>query len=177
MTEQEKFEFARVINETGLVLRRYFYQCLFLGEEDEFLPALTPPQVEMIVTIHSQGSMTVKQLAQVLCVKAPSVSARVERLVEMGLLTREENPADRREVLVRISPKESAFIGELERRKFQAGVALIEKMGPEHAQMWQAVCGRIQEVLDGTGYGEKSGCAHGVAAPAASGSSTSQQAG
>jgi DNA-binding MarR family transcriptional regulator len=177
LTENEKFELARVINDTGLVLRRYFYQCLFAADEEECLPALTPPQVEMIVAIHSQGSMTVKQLAQVLCVKAPSVSTRVERLVEMGLLTREENPADRREVLVRISPKESAFIGELERRKFQAGVDLIEKLGMDHALMWQAVCNRIQEVLDGTGYGGKKECARGAAAPDASESKTTEHAG
>ena len=149
MTEEEKRALSREINATGLVLRRYFYQHLFVGVEDECLPALTPAQVEMIVEIHSRGSMTVKQLAQVLCVKAPSVSTRVERLVELGLLTREENPADRREVLVRISPKAAELIAELENRKFQAGVALIDKMGPEHARMWQSVCARIQEVLDG----------------------------
>lgn len=148
MTENEKLELSRIINATGLVLRRYFYQRLFVGGEDESLPSLTPPQVEMIIAIHSQGSMSVKQLAQVLCVKAPSVSTRVERLVEMGLLTREENPADRREVLVKVSPKESALIKELEKRKLQAGVELIERMGPEHAHMWQAVCKRIEEVLD-----------------------------
>jgi DNA-binding MarR family transcriptional regulator len=121
VTEREKLELSRVINATGLVLRRYFYRRLFVGGEDESLPALTPPQVEMIVAIHAQGSMSVKQLAQVLCVKAPSASTRVERLVEMGLLTREENPADRREVLVKISPKESALIHTLEKRKLQAG--------------------------------------------------------
>lgn len=159
MTEDDKTALAREINATGLVLRRYFYQHLFQGGEDEFLPALTPPQVEMIIAIHAQGSMTVKQLAQVLCVKAPSVSTRVERLVELGMLTREENPADRREVLIRISPKEAEFIGELEKRKCQAGVELLERMGPEHARMWQAVCMRIQEVLDGTNDKEKeSGC-------------------
>jgi len=117
----------------------------------------------MIVAIHSQGSMTVKQLAQVLCVKAPSVSTRVERLVEMGMLTREENPADRREVLVRISPKESAFIGELERRNFRAGVALIEKMGSKYARQWQGVCRRIDEVLgvgEATAGGKPTSAAH-----------------
>ena len=150
LIENEKLELARIINETGMALRRYFCHCLFAGTEDECLPALTPPQVEMIIAIHSQGSMTVKELARVLCVKAPTVSTRVERLVELGLLTREENPADRREVLVRISPKDAELIEELQRRKLQAGVALIDRMGPEYARMWQSVCTRIQEVLDRT---------------------------
>jgi len=159
MTEAEKLELSRTINATGLILRRYMYLCLFADEEDESLPALTPPQIEMIVAIHSHGSITVKQLAQVLCVKAPTVSARVDKLVEMGLLTREANPADRREVFVRVSPKESEFIRELERRKLQAGVALVEKMGPEHARMWRTVCERINTVLGTMGYGDNC-CGH-----------------
>jgi DNA-binding MarR family transcriptional regulator len=148
MTEDEQMELARAINASGLVLRRYFYQYLFTEGEDECLPALTPPQVEMMIAIHTQGSMTVKQLAQELCVKAPSVSTRVERLVELGLLTREENPADRREVLVRISSKAAEVITELQRRKFQAGVDLVQKIGSKHARMWLEVCTRIQAVLD-----------------------------
>jgi DNA-binding MarR family transcriptional regulator len=153
MTEDEKFALVRVINATGLVLRRYFYQCLFVNGDDELLPALTPPQAEMVIAIHTNGSLTVKQLSQALGAKAPSVSARVERLVEMGLLTREENPADRREVIVRIAPKEARFIKELEKRNFRAGVELIERMGPEHARMWQAVSVRIGTVLGNMGYG------------------------
>jgi predicted transcriptional regulator len=39
--------------------------------------------------------MTVKQLTQALYVKAPAVSMMVNRLVELGILTRQENPADR----------------------------------------------------------------------------------
>ena len=112
----------------------------------------------MIAAIHSHGSMTVKQLAQVLCVKAPTVSARVDRLVELGMLTREANPADRREVLVRISPKESEFIRELEKRKLRAGVELIELIGPDHAHMWRSVCERISTVLGNMGYGDQGCC-------------------
>ncbi len=158
MKQAEKIELARAVNATGVVLRRYFYQHVFSGGDDEALPALTPPQVEMIMAIHSNGSMTVKQLARVLCVKAPSVSARVERLVELGMLTREENPADRREVLIRISPKHAEFIQELDRRKLRAGIELVERMGPRHARMWREVCQRIEEVLGGAPDAEAKNC-------------------
>ena len=153
MDYQEKLELARFINETGLSLRRYFYTSIFQDGEDESIPALTPPQVEMIIAIHAHGRVTVKQLAQVLCVKAPSVSNRVDRLVEMGILTREENPADRREVMIRISPEHTQCIEEVERRKFQAAMELIDKIGPEHARMWRSVFQRIDEVLENAGYG------------------------
>ncbi len=170
-------ELAKAINASGMLLRRYFYLSMFPAEEDDFLPALTPPQVEMIIAIHSQGSTTVKQLAQLLCVKAPSVSTRVERLVEMGILTREENPADRREVLVRISPKESVLIEELQKRKLQAGLELVERIGPEHAQKWHDVCVRIGQVLDGAGCRQKKQCSPDADVPRAPGKSSIRQAG
>ena len=153
MNEQEKLELAHMLSETGFSLRRYFHTSIFQEGDDESIPVLTPPQMEMIIAIHAHRRMTVKQLAQALFVKAPSVSNRVDRLVEMGILTREENPADRREVLIRISPGHTQCIEEVERRRFQAAMKLIDKIGPEHARMWRAVLQRIDEVLENAEYG------------------------
>jgi len=71
----------------------------------------------------------------------------VDRLVEVGILVRTENPADRREVLVRISPSQEPRLHELERRHLQAAVGLLNKLGPKHARMWSEVCRRIQDIL------------------------------
>jgi len=92
--------------------------------------------------------MTIKQLTQALCVKAPAASTMVDRLVEMGIITREENPADRREVQVRVSPKQESLIQEIERRHLQITMDLFDKIGLEYARMWGALCRRIQEILD-----------------------------
>ena len=145
----EKWELARLVSRTEHLLHRQRIRRMLADENADSFPALTPPQVHMLFTIREHGSMTIKQLAQALCVKAPAASTMVERLVEMGILTREENPADRREVFVRISPKEESLIREMERRHLQLTLDLFDKIGLEYARTWGDLCKRIQEVLGG----------------------------
>ena len=145
----EKWELARIINRTEHLLHHQHMKRVFASLDPEPMPMLTPQQVHMIMTVREHGQMTIKQLTQALHVKAPAVSMMVERLVEQGILTREENPTDRREVLVRVSPKEESKIQEMERRHLQLTVDLFDKIGLEYARKWGEVCGRIQEVLAG----------------------------
>jgi len=149
MNKAQKLELARLIHATEHLLHRY---CVsqFYAETSTSSPcaqALTFHQVGMLMAIHERDCMTIKQLTQELHVKAPAVSAMVDRLVEMGLLTRTENPDDRREVLVRLSPVHSKQMEEMEQRKLQAFVRLVEKVGDEHANAWGKLGIRIQEVL------------------------------
>lgn len=145
---EEKLELARVVMATERLLHRVKTQRCLSGDSGESLPALTPQQVQMVIAVHEGGCMTLRQLTEVLHVKAPAASTMVERLVELGLLTREENPKDRREVLVRIAPVHVPRIQEIEQRHLQSLMDLFERMGMEHARMWGTVCGRIRACLE-----------------------------
>lgn len=148
MTENDKrWEQARVIHATEHMLKRHYFRGVLADAHSASWPALTPAQMHMIMTVHLGGSMTLKQLTQALGVKAPAASAMVERLVELGLLTREENPTDRREVLVRVSAKEELIIHEMERRLLGTSVDLLTRLGPEYSSKWHDLCIRIQAVL------------------------------
>jgi DNA-binding MarR family transcriptional regulator len=145
----EKLEMARVVSKTHHLLHRLRMKQAIADVDTDSMPALTLPQVNMVMTVRDQGPMTIKQITQVLRVKAPAASAMVERLVELGMLTRRENPADRREVLVEVSPEHELKIQEMERRHLQLAVELFDKIGMEDARTWARVCGRIQEALNG----------------------------
>ena len=147
MEFEEKMELARTIKTTEHLFHRYRIRQMLVEGKGDCPHALTPPQFHMVMTIHEHESMTIKQLTQALGVKAPAASAMVERLVEMGLLTRAENPVDRREVLVRVSADEDAHIDELERGYLQMIVDLCEKIGDDHARLWGSLSKRLQEVL------------------------------
>lgn len=147
LTEQEKREMARVILATGHQLHRYHMQRMLAEVDEEAFRKLTPPQCHMIMTVRERGTATIKELTRALRVKAPAASTMVERLVEMGILTREENPEDRREVLIRVSPSEDAFIEALDNLGLQSSLLLIEKLGPVYARMWYEVSRHLQEVL------------------------------
>jgi len=145
---EEKLELARVVMATEKLLRRLSMQRCIDSSPDECMPALTPHQVQMIMAVHEGGSMTILQLTEVLHVKAPAASAMVDRLVELGLLTRDENPKDRREVMVRIAPAHVSRIQELEQRHLQAMMDLFERIGMDYARMWGSVCTRIRACVD-----------------------------
>jgi DNA-binding MarR family transcriptional regulator len=145
----EKWALARTIYETGYLLHQVHIKRAFAGMDPDSIPALTPPQVHMLMTVREHGCMTIKQLTKVLLVKAPAVSVMVDRLVDMGILTREENPADRREVLVRVGQKEESIIQKMEQLHLQVTVDICEKIGLEDARIWGSLCTRIQKALKG----------------------------
>jgi DNA-binding MarR family transcriptional regulator len=144
----EKFELARLVARTQGILFRLRMRKTIPDEKHCDQLALTPQQCHMVMCVHEQGSMTVRQLTQALYVNAPAVSIMVERLVELGVLTREENPKDRREVIVRLSPDHCSRIEEIEQKYLQTVLDLFEKIGIDSARMWGSVCQRIQNVFE-----------------------------
>lgn len=145
--EIERWEMTRVIHKMDHLMHRYYCNRLNSDVVPDLLPELTPPQINMLMAIRESGSVTIKQLTHILKVKAPSASTMVDRLVEMGILTREENPADRREVLVRISPEMSVRIEQLERLVLVSLAEVLDRLGPKHSRMWYEVAGRLIDIM------------------------------
>lgn len=108
---------------------------------------LTMPQWHMMVAVRGFGSPSLKELAHALDVTAPSASAMVDRLVEMGMLTREPSQVDRREVVVALSDKGHAMAGRMEDEILETLSGVLERLGPEYASKWCEVFERIQHVL------------------------------
>ena len=145
--DTEKLELARVVNQTQHLLHHAFLRGVFSELDAHNLPVLTPAQVHMVMTVRKHGEVTLKQLASALHVKAPAASTMLERLVEMGILTRDENPTDRREVLVRVSAKDESHMRAMERRHLQFAMELIDKIGMKDARVWAGLCRRIDAAL------------------------------
>ena len=76
---------------------------------------ISQTQFLVLVAIHAYRRCTMSTLATNLHVSLPAASGIVTRLVRSGYVVRAEDPADRRQVVVRLSSKGDAFI-----REFQA---------------------------------------------------------
>ncbi len=98
--------------------------------------------------VKTRGQVSITELAELLNVSAPSASTMVERLVERGVLVRKPDPADRRKVIVTVSPDMVAIAEQIEKEIFGAFVDLVNKVGPDVADDWCQVLDRITEVLD-----------------------------
>ncbi len=105
-------------------------------------------QMRVLKLVKTKQQVSITELAELLSVSAPSASTMVERLVEKGVLVREPDPADRRKVIVTVSPDMVAITEQIEKEIFGAFVDLVEKVGPEFAEDWARTVNRISAVLE-----------------------------
>lgn len=108
---------------------------------------LTFRQCNAMMVIREEGAITIKRLAQFLGVSPPSASAMVDRLVEMGMLEREQSRVDRREVEIRISQEGETGIRLLESQILSTVTDLLARLGPDYARQWSEVYARIRAII------------------------------
>ena len=66
---------------------------------------LTIAQLKSLIFVHSEGTTNFKTLATVMRVTPPNVTGIIDRLVEQGLVSREENPDNRRMQILKVTDK------------------------------------------------------------------------
>jgi len=77
----------------------------------EFLEiAITMPQAKLLYLLGAVGELHMSDLVIRLGVSLSTISGLVDRVVDHGLATRREDPADRRQVVVALTPAGSEFI-------------------------------------------------------------------
>ncbi|MBW2364655.1 MAG: MarR family transcriptional regulator [Deltaproteobacteria bacterium] len=108
---------------------------------------LTLVQHMTVMAIDENGPLTIKSLAAILGVSSPSASAMVDKLVEKGILTREQSQEDRRQVIVRISPEAAKKIERIKQIALRSIVDLVNKVGPETTRKWCEVLEEIRVVI------------------------------
>ena len=77
----------------------------------EFLEiAVTMPQAKLLYLLGASGDLHMSELVTRLRVSLSTVSGLVDRIVEAGLASRREDTADRRQVVVGLTPAGITFI-------------------------------------------------------------------
>jgi DNA-binding MarR family transcriptional regulator len=74
---------------------------------------LTFPQIIVLYVLEAQGAQSISRLAEVTRLSAPAASQMVDRLVDGGYLSRQEDPSDRRVRVVAIRGKGTRFLAQL----------------------------------------------------------------
>jgi DNA-binding MarR family transcriptional regulator len=158
MTDPQVLEQARIIFRTGKMIRDRVIRAHTITQQELEAEGiccdLSVAQMQVVLATRERGELTVSELAHMGGVSPPSASAMVERLVEKGILVREQSREDRRKVLVQVSPEAEKFIGRAEEGMLQIFVELVEKIGPDTASRWVEVLKRVEEVI-GADNGEE----------------------
>src|SRR5215472_13751973 len=87
--------------QAALAAQKQISHCLFSGNIPEWVHLeLSMGQLKALMTLATREAMTVSGLAETLNVGKPMASILVDRLVQLGLVERTEDPEDRRRTLV-----------------------------------------------------------------------------
>ena len=152
MTPSDRaYEQARTIHDTiGLLKRRsatWHTMRRAIQQGQSLCQELTCAQMNCLMLVRDLGQATIKQLAEAMHVSPPSASMMVDRMVDMGILLREQRREDRREVVVRPSAKVLPEIEAAEKEFLQWIVELLTQLGPEYAEQWTNVYTRLRDLL------------------------------
>lgn len=120
-------------------------QRLALSHAPEFVEIdVTMPQAKVLYLLAGGGELHMAELVQRLGVSLSTVSGLVDRVVDHGLVVRREDPADRRQVVVSLTPAGAAFIDrfrELNSRQLRDLLAWLDDDGLGHVRDALAVLG------------------------------------
>ena len=90
--------------------------------------ALTLPQFRTLVVLSGHGEMNLNRLAEILHVNSSSAMRMADRLLAMGLVTRRENPDNRRHTLIGTTPEGLAIVRNVTTRRRREIKKIVARM-------------------------------------------------
>lgn len=124
-----------------LYMRRSVRDMQALLREQE----LSMPQMGALHFLRAEGAQTVSAIAEHLGLSLAATSHLIDRLVQRDLLTRTEDPSDRRQKRIALSEEGVAFVGRINRRATTAFDELLAGLPPELRQRFE---NDVREVLE-----------------------------
>ena len=101
------------------------------SQEDWVSLSLTRAQLRVLMLLHQDGPAAVGQVANHIGVTLPSVTATVDRLVSQGLVSRQDDPNDRRRVINHLTPAGTTLIERLQEGRRARLVVALERLNDE----------------------------------------------
>jgi DNA-binding MarR family transcriptional regulator len=89
---------------------------------------LTIAQLKSLFLIAHHGNMNLKRLAEELGVTSSNVTGIVDRLVRQGLVTRQEDPNDRRMLQLQVTDKGEAILASLREQTVSSMSEVLARM-------------------------------------------------
>lgn len=115
----------------------------FLAEVD-----LTPEHWRVLALLHEQPGMGAGAIAKGAVLPSASVTRHVDRLVERGLVVRKVDPADRRRVVLALSPRGSDVAERLLAEERAVEETIAAGLGAERFKALSRDLGMLPHVLD-----------------------------
>ncbi len=96
---------------------------------------ITVSQMEALKYLQRHGSCSAAQLADGLHMSPPAVTKLVDRLLRKGMVTRRENPDDRRSVEISLTDSGRLTVERIRARRSQVFELILDRMTHEEREM------------------------------------------
>ena len=109
---------------------------------------LTMPQLKALIYVTRNEGATSGQIANGLGVGLSTITGIVDRLAEQNMVTRREDPRDRRITRVLATPNARALVDELLRYRNEVVTTILSQLDPEQLQTVESAFQHLLDALD-----------------------------
>jgi DNA-binding MarR family transcriptional regulator len=96
--------------------------------------SITLPQFRLLVVLSTRGAVNMSVVAEQLDVNPSTATRMVDRLIAAGMVSRDTNPASRREVVVQLTAAGGDLVGRVTRLRRKEIAAIVARMPGKHRQ-------------------------------------------
>jgi DNA-binding MarR family transcriptional regulator len=114
---------------------------------DDGFSDVAPNHVHAALILKNISPCALKKFATTMRMSRAAASALVDRMVRSGLVQREANPDNRREVLLTVNPEFEAHVGHVRSELIRWFEALTRKMGMKNFEKWHSAMVALNKVL------------------------------
>jgi DNA-binding MarR family transcriptional regulator len=111
--------------------------------------AVDPLQVRALVVVGSRSALSLGQLARAIGIHLTRASRLCDRLVSQGLVDRTDDPANRRQLLLRLTPRGRDVLDEVMRQRAETIRPLLARMTPASRRALVTSLGDFDLAADG----------------------------
>jgi DNA-binding MarR family transcriptional regulator len=111
--------------------------------------AVDPLQVRALVVLRSRSALSLGELARAIGIHLPRASRLCDRLVSQGLVDRTDDPANRRQLLLRLTAAGRDVVDEVMRQRAEAIRPVLARMAPASRQNLVASLGDFDDAAEG----------------------------
>jgi DNA-binding MarR family transcriptional regulator len=140
-------DLASLIEELEATIPRYVQTLRRVIEEAEGRDSLTLPQYRCLQAVAARGSTLTTHLARQFQVGVPTMTGRLDALVERGLIQRQPDPASRRQVLVTITARGQELLDRYQSLVDAELRDLLAPLAPERHARLRAALGDLAAAL------------------------------
>lgn len=108
----------------------------------------TMPQVRALFALHLLGPCRLKEFADQLAISGAAASEMINRMVELGFVTRSQDPRDRRQVIISLTPEAKKRTESHERHILERIIEVMKRLEPAQVEAWVGIFEVISQAIE-----------------------------